>query len=238
MFKDTVGIIGGFGAYATLNFYEMILRDFASESERDYPHIFFDNDFTMPSRTRALLYGEEYETIVDMISESMKKMLSVGADHIILVCGTAHYFLKDVYKKVPEAEERVINIVDLVARYVKENEISDVLIVAAEGTLKKRVYENALSDLHCVSPGTEDFGSIRTFIESVKTNRITAEVLEEWNEFLAGFGCRHVILGCTELPVLVNAYFCNEHDIHGNDREYDFIDPLSLAVKELKRIIK
>lgn len=57
MYRQSVGIIGGFGAYATLGFYRSILEAFASESERNYPHIYMDNDFTMPSRTKALLEG-------------------------------------------------------------------------------------------------------------------------------------------------------------------------------------
>lgn len=42
MYREKVGIIGGFGAYATLNFYKRLLEEFASESERNYPHIIMD----------------------------------------------------------------------------------------------------------------------------------------------------------------------------------------------------
>lgn len=44
MYREKVGIIGGFGAYATLNFYKRLLEEFASESERNYPHIIMDNN--------------------------------------------------------------------------------------------------------------------------------------------------------------------------------------------------
>ena len=60
MYKQTVGIIGGFGAYATLDFYDRFLTKFKSDCERDYPHIYMDNNYTMPSRTKALLYGDDY----------------------------------------------------------------------------------------------------------------------------------------------------------------------------------
>ena len=40
-----VGIIGGFGAYATLDFYGRLLDSFAVESERDYPNMIIDNVF-------------------------------------------------------------------------------------------------------------------------------------------------------------------------------------------------
>lgn len=57
MYHQSLGIIGGFGGYATLGFFQRILEAFASDSERNYPHIYMDNDFTMPSRTKALLEG-------------------------------------------------------------------------------------------------------------------------------------------------------------------------------------
>lgn len=44
MYKETIGLIGGFGAYATLNFYRRILEEFATDSERNYPHIIMDNN--------------------------------------------------------------------------------------------------------------------------------------------------------------------------------------------------
>lgn len=39
-YKESVGIIGGFGAYATLDFYRRFLEKFNCECERDYPHIY------------------------------------------------------------------------------------------------------------------------------------------------------------------------------------------------------
>ena len=35
------------------------------------------------------------------------------ADIIVLPCGTAHLFLPDVYKKIPEAAEKVLDIIDV-----------------------------------------------------------------------------------------------------------------------------
>ena len=59
-----LGIIGGFGGFATLDFFGRLLSEFASETERSYPHIVMDNNFSMPSRTKALLTGAGQEEIV------------------------------------------------------------------------------------------------------------------------------------------------------------------------------
>ena len=75
-----VGIIGGFGAYATLDFYGRLLDSFAVESERDYPNMIIDNVYSMPSRTRALVTGGGQTEIVETIVSSMKKRPASNVD--------------------------------------------------------------------------------------------------------------------------------------------------------------
>ena len=53
------------------------------------------------------MYGEAYDEVVDGISDSIQLMMQNDVSKIILVCGTAHYFLNDVYKKIPEAKEKL-----------------------------------------------------------------------------------------------------------------------------------
>ena len=48
---NSIGIIGGFGAFATLDFFGRLLVRFRSDCERNYPRIVMDNNFRMPSRT-------------------------------------------------------------------------------------------------------------------------------------------------------------------------------------------
>lgn len=237
MYKETIGLIGGFGAYATLNFYRRILEEFATESERNYPHIMMDNNFTMPSRTRALLYDEEYDVVVRKIADSMKKLIYAKADRIILVCGTAHYFLKDVYKIVPEAETKVMNIIDCLGKKLKENNIQEVLIIAAEGALLKQLYPNKLKEygISCISPSEEDYAEIRYFIEGVKNDKISSgEYLERFKQFLDKFYIRNVVLGCTEFPVLIN-YERQSEGKTGIDNDYIFWDPMEMIIEELKK---
>lgn len=148
MYNETVGIVGGFGGYATLNFYKRILEEFASDSERNYPHIIMDNNFTMPSRTRALLNGEGYDEIVCEIAKSLKILLDLNCKKIIIPCGTAHYFLeKGVYTLIPEAREKVLDIINILGGGLQKEKCKCVLILAAEGTLKRDLYAERLKSM-------------------------------------------------------------------------------------------
>lgn len=232
MYSEKIGIIGGFGAYATLHFYRRILEEFAGESERDYPHIIMDNDFTMPSRTRALLYNESYDEIVHAIAASFKIMLDNQVDKIVMVCGTAHYFLEDVFKLIPDAKDKTINIIDCLGEELRKHNIKKVLIIAAEGTLQKGLYSDILQErycVECVSPGKKRYSEIRFFIEKVKHNDYDEDTLSKLDNFIEEFQIKDVVLGCTEFPVLAEK-------INWSDRYY-FYDPLEIAIQKIKKIL-
>lgn len=236
MYGQSIGIIGGFGAYATLGFYRNLLEAFASDSERNYPHIYMDNDFTMPSRTRALLYGDDYDEVVRMIASSMKKMEALGADYIVMVCGTAHAFLPEVFRMVPSVREKVLNIIEVLRDGLISESVPKALVIAAEGTLKQRSYPNYLKPLSCVNPDEKYYDEIRYFIESVKRNSMNEETFRRFVAFLEEFACRDVVLGCTEFPILVDSIKKSRYaeEIAG----YRFWDPLELTIQKLKTTIK
>ena len=242
MYKEKLGIVGGFGAFATLDFYKRILKVFASESERNYPHIIMDNNFTMPSRTRSLLFGEGYDEIVMQMAESLKLLLRSGVKWIVLVCGTAHYFLDDVYKLVPEAQEKVIDIINLCGEKFREEQVNEALIIAAECALQKRLYSDRLNKygITCISPDEGHYADIRYFIECVKRDNMNYEMLLRFMEFLSRFNCKNVILGCTEFPVL--AQYISESKLSIEQRKewemYTFYDPLDIVIFKLKEILR
>lgn len=236
MYSETIGLVGGFGGFATLDFFRRLLEAFATGKERDYPRIVMDDDFTMPSRTRALLYDENIEEITHMIARSINNLIEIGADKIILVCGTAHWFLDGVYQLVPEAKYRVVDIIDTMGKKLKAEGASNCFVIAAEGTMKKRLYNSKLArfGVDVYSPCETDWQKVRYFIEATKQNKITPALKQEFTEFildnLGGVnpivnGKPHVVLGCTELPPLVN---------EEAKKKIIFEDPLEIVLSYLK----
>lgn len=171
-----------------------------------------------------------------MIADSMKKMEMLGVDHIVLVCGTAHAFLPDVYRIVPEVEEKVQNIIEILRDGLMAEDVSGVLVIAAEGALKRRVYPEYLKSLECVNPRADYYEVIRYFIESVKRNTFDEDTYRRFIGFLHEFPCRDVILGCTEFPILADAI--RKSRFSEEISHYRFWDPLTLTIKKLKEIME
>lgn len=238
MYSESIGILGGFGGYATLEFYKNFLKVFASDNEINYPHIIFDNDFTMPSRTRALLFGEKCDEIVSAMVNSIKHLCSIDVKYIVLVCGTAHYFLDDIYKIYPESKGKIIDIIETTGEYIGNQK--SVFVIAAEGALEKELYNKKLEPkgISCVSPSIEEFSKLRYFIECVKKSKLNETVVDEFILFLKNRGTNEVVLGCTEFSALID--YCYTVATEKQKKilnQFTFYDPMKIVLNKLKIIL-
>ena len=231
-YEDTIGIVGGMGSFATLNFFERLLYAFPAEKEWDRPRIIIDNRCTMPSRVRAVLYEENVKLLIKELSNSIQGLIFQGATKIVLICNTAHIFLEDVFELIPEAKKFTINIIENLADEMKHSGISKASLIATEGTILSNIYKTVFSkyNISLNSPGIDEFNTIRYFIEQVKTMHLTTNVINQFSAFIESLPCDNVVLGCTEFPILNKKMICSP--------QKNIWDPLEAVINKLKYEIK
>ena len=234
MYQDVIGILGGMGSYATLHFFEAVLKAFPAQKEWDRPRVLIDNRCTMPSRVLAVLEGVKYEQLVAELTDSVRSLIHAGATKIILACNTSHCFLKDIYANVPEAEGKIVSIIEACCREIAEAGENEVSLIASEGTIQSGVFAQGLQpygiDVH--SPENEQYLMQRELIEAVKQAQITDEVVERFVDLVKSFSGDALILGCTEFPVLFSKV---PEGTFGNIRIYD---PLECVLRVLQKECK
>lgn len=223
-----IGIVGGMGSYATVDLFRRIVDAIPARYEWDRPRILIDNRCTMPSRVRAILYDEGRAELVSMLAESARNLLEAGATHLVFACNTSHVFLEEVYEQLPEARERVVNIIELCARRMAERDIRSCYLLATEGTIAVGVYQQVFERLgiDVSSPSPEEQVLLRDFIEVVKQNKVDEAERGRLYSYIEGLGQDDVILGCTELPVL----YGDAGETLGSTRIHD---PLAYAIELL-----
>ena len=135
-----IGVLGGMGTYATINMFDRYAGIFPAEKEWDRPRIIIDNNCTMPSRVRAILYKENVDILIEQMTDSIRGLIAAGATRIILGCNTSHVFLPDVYEKFPEAKDHVVDMVECCAeQLLNENVRSVYLLATKNNNLKTQV---------------------------------------------------------------------------------------------------
>lgn len=219
-----IGVLGGMGTFATINFFDMYAKVFEAEKEWKRPRIIIDNNCVMPSRVRAILYHENVLQLVDAMYDSLKNLIHAGANRLVLACNTSHYFLPMVYEKDESIKEYVIDLIDATVEFICEQKIKEVFLLASEGTIESGIYHKRLknADIKCNVPRCEDYIKLRDCIEAVKQNKYDEDVKNKFVELMNnGKVC---ILGCTELPILY-------------DRYQTYIDSTTMAIDPLKIVL-
>jgi aspartate racemase len=183
--KKTLGILGGMGPWATLNFFEEILKNTKVEKDWDHLHIIIDNNVRIPSRTRALLYGEE--SPVNAMKEACYNLMKVGCDYIAVPCNSAHYFYDEV---VEGTDIPWVNMLQVVSKQVSH--YKKVLILGGYTTVVKKIYDKYLDNTIYL----DNYDIVYDLIETVKINKGYDKKLH-----LIEADC--ILLACTELPLVL-----------------------------------
>ncbi len=192
MDKKILGILGGMGPYATVNFINRILMRTKVEKDWDHLHMIIDNHIHIPSRTRAILYGEE--SPVEEMRKSCFKLMEAGCDYIAVPCNSAHYFYDEVVK---DKDIPWVNMIEVVSEKLRS--FDRALIIGGYATVVKKTYDKYLNNT--VYLNDNDF--IFNMIEKIKLQKRCYEELKEFFTTIENMNVDAVLLGCTELPMVI-----------------------------------
>ena len=200
---------------------------FPARYEWERPRILIDNRCTMPSRVRTILYGECREEFVRQLAESTKNLVGGGSTHVFLACNTSHVFLDEVKALAPEAAGYIVDMIALLAKDAARKGVKRAFLLASEGTIASGIYQDRFGSegVKVVPAGVDMQERLRDFIEVVKQNKVDDAAKAKFAQFVCGLGEPSVILGCTELPLLVD----------GPDEGMDLLDPMQAAIDYVAR---
>ena len=218
--RKMIGIVGGMGPYAGLDLVKKIFDLTQANQDQDHvPLAMISVPHKITDRTKFLEGGTDINPGIE-ISNIVRQLSDQGASVIGMPCNTAHSskIIKEVYNSIPEGIT-FVNMVSEVIKFIKGEypDIERVGILATTGTMKAGVYNKELinNDLKPVLLSKEnqkklidqaiydkDFGikSISSPVHDIAKRKIYLAI-----ELLIKNKAEVVILGCTELPLAVNA---------------------------------
>jgi len=200
-----VGILGGMGPEATIDIFTDIVKHTKIKNDNDHLRIIIDNNPKLPSRQDAILKGTENPG--PAMALTAKNIENAGADFIILGANTAHYF----YQYVKEAVNiPVLHIIDETVLTTIETvkDIKKVGVLATKGAMKTKMFQEAFEAVGVtVTNVPEDILTlIHTAIfdfraEGLNENNLT--MIKKAVSFLIENGSEAIVMGCTEIPLML-----------------------------------
>ena len=201
-----IGILGGMGTQAGLDFCSKLAKLNRGKADQKYPLFVLYNKSNIPDRKQNL---KKYNKILKSLIEGCKFLQKNKCKFISIPCNTAHYWYKDLRKKI---KIPILNMPEIVYLNAKNNlkKNSKIGLLATEATIKTGVYSHYFNKKFLlISPNTTlQQRSVNKSIKLVKMGKTkeAERAIKPAVNYLIKKKCKKIILGCTELPIAIFAY--------------------------------
>lgn len=202
----TIGMIGGMSWESTVTYYrianEVVKKELGGLHSAKI--LLYSLDF---AEIEACQAGDDWDRSADILSEAAENLERAGADYIVICTNTMH-------KVVPQIEKRIripiIHIAEATAEVLCRRQIKKVALLGTKYTMTQDFYKEKLTDagIEVLIPGEKEIETVNDIIYSELCRGIVSEesrqrYLSIINQ-LAAAGAQGVILGCTEIGLLIN----------------------------------
>ena len=201
-----IGILGGMGTQAGLDYCNKLAILNRGKSDQKYPLFILYNKSNIPKRPENL---KKYYNVLKSLINGCNLLQKNKCKFIVMPCNTAHYWYDDLKKKI---KIPIISIPEEVYLHTKKNckKNSKIGILCTEATLKTGVYNKYFEkNFKLVSPvKTLQTKSVNKAIKYVKLGKVkeAEKAIKPAINYLMKIKCKKIILGCTELPIAIFAY--------------------------------
>jgi len=206
----TIGLIGGTTWVSTLEYYKIINRTVNEKlggfhSARCILYsVDFDEDMVQ--------HNGKWTEISKIFVDIAKKLERSGADFIVICANTMHIIADDIQKNI---DIPILHIVDATAEKIVDKGLKKVGLLGTKYTMEEEFYIKRFKDkynIDLIVPEPEE----RKFVHDVIINELANEKIlksskEKYIEIidnLASKGAEGIILGCTEIPLLIKKDDC------------------------------
>ena len=201
-----IGILGGMGTQAGLDFCTKLAKLYRGKIDQKYPLFVLYNKSDVPGRPENI---KKYNKVLKSLIQGCYFLKKSKCKFIVIPCNTAHYWYDDLQKKIK------IPIISMPKEvYLHTKKIckfkSKIGILATDGTLKTGVYSKFFNKNYNLISPTKSLQnkSVNKSIKYVKMGKIkeAERIIRPAVNFLVKKKCKKIILGCTELPIAIFAY--------------------------------
>ena len=201
-----IGILGGMGTQAGLDFCNKLAKLNRGKIDQSYPLFILYNKSDVPGRPENI---NNYNKVLKSLIKGCLLLEKSKCKFIAIPCNTAHYWYDDLQKKI---KIPIISMPKEVYLHTKKKckKNSKIGVLATEGTLKTGVYNKFFDDeFQLRSPKKSlQLSSVNKAIKYVKMGKIkdAERCIKPAVNYLIRMKCKKIILGCTELPIAIFAF--------------------------------
>lgn len=202
----TIGILGGMSWESSLEYYRIMNEEVKARLGGLHSASLVMHSFDFEPLSK-LLFESDWPALAEILSGQARKLEEAGADCLVIATNTMH-------QAAPLIEEAVgiplIHIADAAGRAIQQAGLERVELLGTRFTMELDFYRLRLKEkfgVEVLIPESDD----RELINRVIFDELCLGLVEDGSrreylriiDELAGRGAQGVVLGCTEIPLLV-----------------------------------
>lgn len=202
-----IGVLGGMGPSATVDFFNKVLASTSAQGDADHVPLLIQSDPRIAPRPAAILSGGR-SPLPELLA-GRDRLIAAGATALAMPCNTAHYWYADLVKgcSVP-----FLSIVDASCTEVGSLTTAGapIGIIATRATLAAKIFDAPLQHAGYTTMLPDDDMMDKLVlpgIELVKAGQAAqaGQLIEQAVQALLTRGAGAVVLACTETPLALDA---------------------------------
>lgn len=201
-----IGLIGGMSFESSLDYYKIINE--TTQLKLGGLHsaecLMYSVDF---ERIEVLQHENKWEELTDIMVTIAKKLKDAGADFIVICTNTMHKMANAIESRVGI---KVIHIAEATGEKVIDKGLKKVALLGTIFTMKQDFYKKVLKEkfnIDVIIPNEADIEIVHEIIYTELCKGIINESSKEkYKKIIKNLelsGAEGVILGCTEIPLLI-----------------------------------
>jgi aspartate racemase len=208
----TIGLIGGMSWESSLEYYRIINEEIHSRlgGVHSAKCLMLSVDFAeIEEQQRLGRWAEATQLMVD----AARALERGGADFVVICTNTMHKMADDVQQAI---HIPLLHIADAAAAEIQVRGFKKVGLLGTRFTMEESFYKDRLVEkfgLQVVIPNESDREIVhRVIYDELVVGRIVPASKAEYLRIIAGLqaqGCEGIILGCTEIGLLVKQADCD-----------------------------
>lgn len=206
----TIGLIGGLSWQSTLEYYRIINETMTERLGNGHAaKIIIDSlDF---GEVDDFIHKKDFAGLSALIVNSAKRLEKAGAEILLIGANTMHFVAQDVIDNI---QIPLLHIVEATIEKIREKSLTGVALLGTRFTMEQDFYKQRLIDqgIEVFIPSVDDMDFIHNtiFTELFKAvrNPESKKRFLRIIDSLVKQGAQGVILGCTEIPMLIKQEDC------------------------------
>jgi len=201
----TIGLIGGMSWQSTIEYYRIINNAVVRRTKGKHAaKIVIDSvDF---GEVEVLISNQDFAGLMALLVNSAQKLEKASAELLMIGANTMHFAAESIKESISIP---LVNIVDATINAIQAKGLTKVGLLGTKFTMEQDFFRERLiaNGIDVNVPGAEDREFIhQTIFRELFSAHINPESKKRFLSImdgLAGDGAQGIILGCTEIPLLI-----------------------------------